>query len=287
VILVTFVSLTFVGSSGLLQAQVNQMKDYWYDKVQVAIFLCNSTSVSSNCPVGSDGQPTEVTEAQRDHIAQLLSSPQMKQYVQKYTYESPKEAYKHFKDQFGNSDIASSVTPDQLPGSFRVKLSDPEKYPVINEQFSSQPGVDSVADQRDYLDTVFKLINAASVIAIVIAVVMLVCAVLMIATTIRLSAFSRRRETGIMRLVGASRTVIQLPFVLEGVVAAAIGAILSSAVLWAVLQFVVQDRLAPENPGVAFIGPDQMWWVAPILIAIGVVLAGLSSMLTLRRYLKV
>jgi cell division transport system permease protein len=228
-----------------------------------------------------------VTEAQRDHIAQLLSSPQMKQYVQKYTYESPKEAYKHFKDQFGNSDIASSVTPDQLPGSFRVKLSDPEKYPVINEQFSSQPGVDSVADQRDYLDTVFKLINAASVIAIVIAVVMLVCAVLMIATTIRLSAFSRRRETGIMRLVGASRTVIQLPFVLEGVVAAAIGAILSSAVLWAVLQFVVQDRLAPENPGVAFIGPDQMWWVAPILIAIGVVLAGLSSMLTLRRYLKV
>lgn len=287
VILVTFVSLSFVGASGLLQSQVNQMKDYWYDKVQVAIFLCNSTSVSSNCPVGSEGQPAEVTDAQRDHLEELLTSPQMKPYVDSFTYESPKEAFEHFQDQFANSDIASSVTEEQLPGSFRVKLVDPEKYPVINEQFSSQPGVDSVADQRDYLDTVFKLINVASVVAIVIAVVMLVCAVLMIATTIRLSAFSRRRETGIMRLVGASRTVIQLPFVLEGVIAAAIGAILSSAVLWVVLQFVVQDRLAPANPGVAFIGVEQMWWVAPVLIAIGVVLAGLCSVLTLRRYLKI
>lgn len=287
VILVTFVSLSFVGAAGLLQAQVTQMKGYWFDKVQVAVYLCNSTSVSPNCPVGADGAATPVTEQQRTAVEDALKSDELKQYVAMYEYESPEDAYKHFQEQFGNSSMADSVKPDQLPASFRIKLVDPEKYQIINERFSTMPGVDQVADQRQYLDKVFQLINVASIVAVIIAGVMIVCAVLLVATTIRLSAFTRRRETGIMRLVGASKSVIQLPFVLEGVIAAAIGAILASGVLWAVLQFVVTDRLAAENPGIAFIDASEMLWVAPLLILIGVLLAGLSSLLTLRRYLKV
>ena len=87
---------------------------------------------------------------------------------------------------------------------------------------------------------------------------MIVCAILLIATTIRLSAFSRRRETGIMRLVGASKAVIQLPFVLEGVIAAVIGAVLASGTLWAVAQFFIGDYLAQPVPGhrVHFLQPD-------------------------------
>lgn len=287
VILVTFVSLSFVGAAGLMQAQVSKMKGYWYDKVQVAVYLCNSTSTSKNCPVGSDGQVASVTDAQRQAIEDVLKSAEMKPYIAQYSYESSDEAYKHFQEQFGDSSVAGSVEPDQLPASFRVKLVDPEKYQVINERFSSLPGVDQVADQRQYLDKVFSLINTASLVALIIAAVMIVCAVLLVATTIRLSAFTRRRETGIMRLVGASKSVIQLPFVLEGMIAAAVGALLASGVLWAVLQFVVHDRLAQDNPGIAFIGPSEMLWAAPALIVIGIVLAGLSSLLTLRRYLKV
>lgn len=287
VILVTFVSLSFVGASALMQAQVGKMKGYWYDKVQVAIYLCNSTSTSKNCPVGSDGQVATVTDAQRQAVEDVLKSAEMKPYVAQYTYESSQEAYQHFQEQFGDSAVAGSVKPDQLPASFRVKLVDPEKYQVINERFGSLPGVDQVADQRQYLDKVFSLINTASLVAIIIAAVMIVCAVLLVATTIRLSAFTRRRETGIMRLVGASKTVIQLPFVLEGMIAAAIGALLASGVLWGVLQFVVHDRLAQENPGVAFIAPSEMLWAAPALVLLGILLAGVSSLLTLRRYLKV
>lgn len=287
VILVTFVSLTFVGAAGLLQAQVSQMKGYWFDKVQVAIYLCSTTSTSANCPVAADGTATPVTEAQRTAVENALKSDEMKPYVANVQYESTDDAYKHFQEQFANSSMADSVKPGDLPDSFRVKLVDPEKYPVINQRFSTMPGVDQVADQRQYLDKVFQLINTASIVAVIIAAVMIVCAVLLIATTIRLSAFTRRKETGIMRLVGASKSVIQLPFVLEGVLAAAIGAVLASGVLWAVVQFVVTDRLAKDNPTVAFIGTSELLWVAPALLIIGVVLAALSSLLTLRRYLKV
>lgn len=282
VILVTFVSLTFVGAAGLLQMQITQMKGFWYDKVQVAIFLCVDSSSTPSCAAGP------VTDQQRESIRTLLGSSTVDPYIAgDPIHESQKEALGHFKEQFANSPIVDSVTAEQLPESFRVNLEDPEKYEVINEIFSSVPGVEVVIDQRELLEQIFSVMNVASLIAVGVAGVMIVCAVLLIATTIRLSAFSRRRETGIMRLVGASKTVIQLPFVLEGVIAAVIGAVLASVTLWAVSHFFIGEWLAQQYPDTAFISSAQAVILAPGLILLGVVLAGLSSMLTLRRYLKV
>lgn len=281
VILVTFVSLTFVGAAGMLQLQINQMKGYWYDRVQVAIFLCGPGSSAAGCAGGA------VTPDQQKSIQALLESPAVAQYVNDYHFESQTEAYQHFKEQFANSPIVDSVTPDQLPSSFRINLKDPEKYQIISETFSSRPGVETVIDQRQLLERLFSVMNGASFVAIVIAAVMIVCAILLIGTTIRLSAFSRRRETGIMRLVGASKLVIQLPFVLEGVIAAVVGAVLASATLWAVARFFLGDVLAKQYPDTAFISPAQALMLSPLLIGLGVILAGTSSMLTLRRYLKV
>lgn len=281
VILVTFVSLTFVGAAGILQLQINQMKGYWYDRVQVAIFLCGPGSSSTGCANGP------VTPDQQKAIQALLDSPAVAQYINDYHYESQTEAYQHFKEQFANSPIVDSVTPDQLPSSFRINLKDPQKYQIISETFSSRPGVETVIDQRQLLEKLFSVMNGASVVAIVIAAVMIVCAILLIGTTIRLSAFSRRRETGIMRLVGASKLVIQLPFVLEGVIAAVVGAVLASATVWAVAKFFLGDVLAKQYPDTAFISSSQALMLSPLLVGLGVVLAGVSSMLTLRRYLKV
>jgi cell division transport system permease protein len=281
VILVTFISLTFVGAAGMLQLQINQMKGYWYDKVQVAVFLCVDTSTAASCASGP------VTDEQRAEIKNTLESPSVAQYVDSYLYESQEDALGHFRDQFANSPIVDSVTADQLPESFRVSLVDPEKYEVINEIFSSLPGVEVVVDQREILERVFSVMNIASLVAVSIAAIMIVCAILLIATTIRLSAFSRRRETGIMRLVGASKAVIQLPFVLEGVIAAGIGAVLASVTLWAVARFFIGDWLAQQYPDTAFISEGSVLLIAPALILLGTVLAGISSLLTLRRYLKV
>ncbi|MCO1338106.1 cell division protein FtsX [Kocuria polaris] len=281
VILVTFVSLSFIGGAALLQMQINQMKDYWYDKVQVSIFLCADNSGAQTCAAGA------ITDEQRADIESMMDSPAVAPYVDSYQHETQAEALTHFQDQFENSPIVDTVTADQLPESFRVRLVDPEKYEVINELFSSMEGVDVVVDQRELLEQIFSIMNVASLVSLGIAGVMIVCAVLLVATTIRLSAFSRRRETGIMRLVGASKLVIQLPFVLEGVIAAVIGALLASGALWAVARYFIEGHLAQQYPGTAFIASSQVWVIAPGLVILGAVLAGISSMLTLRRYLKV
>ncbi|MHA7281713.1 permease-like cell division protein FtsX [Arthrobacter sp. TMS2-4] len=281
VILVTFISLTFVGAAGLFQLQINQMKGYWYDRVQVTIYLCVDNSSEASCAAGP------VTDDQRAAIETKLESEQFAPYVDTVTHETQEEALAHFRDQFANSPIVDSVTADQLPESFRVSLVDAEKYEVISEAFSSEPGIDAVSDQRDFLEAIFRYMNWASVVALGIAGVMTFCAVLLIATTIRLSAFSRRRETGIMRLVGASKAVIQLPFILEGVIAAVIGAVLASATLWGASRFLIDGWLVTTFPQTAFISSQQVLLLVPALILLGALLAGISSLLTLRRYVKV
>lgn len=281
VILVTFISLTFVGAAGLFQLQINQMKGYWYDRVQVTVYLCVDNSSETSCATGP------VTDDQRAAIQAKLESEQFAPYVQAVTYESQEEALSHFRDQFANSPIVDSVTAAQLPESFRVSLVDAEKYEIINEAFSSEPGVEAVSDQRDFLEAIFRYMNWASVVALAIAGIMTFCAILLIATTIRLSAFSRRRETGIMRLVGASKAVIQLPFILEGVIAAVVGAVLASATLWGASRFLIDGWLVDSFPQTAFISSQQVLLMVPALIVLGAILAGLSSLLTLRRYVKV
>lgn len=281
VVLVTLVSLTFVGAAFMLQKQIDVMKDYWYDKVQVSIFLCNKDSATPTCAGGA------VTAEQQANIQAILDSPDIKQYIKSTTFESQAEALVHVREQFKDSPIGASVTEEQLQASFRIGLINPEKYSIFQERFSSVAGVDQVIDQRKIFEGLFGILNTCTVVAVVVAGLMVVAAFLLVSTTIRLSAFSRRRETAIMRLVGASKTVVQLPFILEGIIAALIGSILASVALWAVTKFLVEGVLAPNNPGMVFINVGQVWWVCPILIGISIIVAGFSSWITLRKYLKV
>ena len=142
-------------------------------------------------------------------------------------------------------------------------------------------------DQRAILDRFFQVLNGFQVAALFIALVQIVAAALLISNTIRVAAFSRRRETGIMRLVGASNFYIQLPFLLEGAIAGLIGAILACASIIGIKKFFVEDRLEPSFQFTAFIGWEAVWVVVPILLLAGVGLSALASFLTLRRYLRV
>lgn len=281
VVLVTFVSLTFVGAAALLQLQINQMKGYWYDRMEVAVYLCDDTSQAPNCAAKA------VTDEQRTEIKTLLDSEQLAPYIKETAYESKEQAYQNFLEQYKNSSLVEQIKPNQLPESFRVALVDPEKYQVINEALSTVPGVESVVDQRELLEKVFQLVRVASGGAAVVAAVMIVCAVLLTGTTIQLSAMHRRLETTIMRLVGASKATIQLPFVIEGVIASLIGSALATGTLWTLMKFLVEDKLASENVGVAFISTSEVWLIAPALLILGIVLATISSVVTLKRYLKV
>jgi len=281
VVLVTVISLTFFGAAILLQFQINQMKGYWYDRAQVAIYFCTDVQTE---------EPCNGAEASADQIAAVkaqLEGPTLRPYVKKFTFENHQQAYDNFEKQFANTSLAQLASPDILSQAFRVNMKDPSQADILSEQLSKQPGVEEVQDQRGLLDPIFSIMNAASYTAIGIAALMLVAAVLLISTTIRLSAFSRRRELGIMRLVGASNRFIETPFILEGVLAALIGSLLAGGAIIAIVQFFVQGYLQKTITNTAFVGLPDALVVAPILLLVGALLAALSASVAIRRYLKV
>ena len=281
VILVTFISLTFVGTAGLLQQQIGSMKTYWYDKAQVAIYLCTKTSPQEICPQGEASKDVQST------ITERLDSETLAPYIDKYYFENHQQAFDTFQREFKDNSVAKYVTPEQLNETFWVNLKDPNQAPIIIESFNGLAGVEEVKDQRTYLDQIFSMLNIASLAAISIAGLMLFSAVLLISTTIRLSAVMRRREIGIMRLVGASNFYIQLPFILEGVVAGVIGSLLSGAAIVGIVQFFVQGFLATQLPFTTFVGLGDALALVPGLVLVGAGLAAIAAATSIRRYLRV
>ena len=277
VALVTMVSVLFLGMGVLAQRQVETMKDYWYDRAQVSIFLCTDKSDLPNCSAGL------VTDSQRADIQSQLA--EMKPLVKNVFLESQQEAYNRFEAQYKDSATYRGVTANQMPESFRVQLSDPTKYAMISSAFLEAPGVGDVQDQARILDPLFNVLRGLSYGALGLAGLMVLCSVLLVATTIRQTAFSRRRETGIMRLVGASTFNIQLPFILETLIATLVGSALAIGVLWALMRYGI-GYLSSRLP-VNFISVTDLWTVTPWLVGVTSGLAMLTAWFTLRRYLKV
>jgi cell division transport system permease protein len=281
IILVTFISLTFVGTASLLQLQIGQMKNYWYDRAQVAIYLCTDVSPEATCPRGEASDDVKV------QVQERLDSATLTPFIEEYYFEDHDQAFANFQEQFAGNAVAQYVKAEQLNETFWVNLFDPNQSQIITESFTGLSGVEEVRDQRSYLDQIFNILNIASLAAVSIATLMLISSVLLISTTIRLSAFSRRRELGIMRLVGASNFSIQLPFILEGVVAALLGSLLAAGAVLGLVQFFVQGFLAERLPFTSFVSLGDGMLVVPLLIVAGVVLAAVASGLAIRRYLKI
>src|SRR5688572_7103551 len=269
-ILTTAISLGLMGTGLLIAGMISDMKEIYYDKVQVSIFLAD-----------------DVSEEQRTAIeAQLDGSAEVKSYL----YESKDEAYARFQQQFAQQpELVENTPADALPESFRVELVNPERYPVIAEEFpNGEAGVDQVRDEGDFLDRLFSLLNGARNATIAVAVVQALAALLLISNTIQLAAFNRRNETNIMRLVGASRWYTQLPFILEAAVAGLIGALLAvgGLVLTKVL-FVDRTLSGPIKAGII---PAVDWGdvvaISPWIAAAGVGLAAVAAYVTLRLYVR-
>jgi cell division transport system permease protein len=277
VIVTTAISLSLLGIGLLSNAQVNAMKDYWYDKIEVSVYLCGSLSESPSCAGGV------VSPEQRLTIKSDLDALPV---VQSVFYESQSEAYTRFQERFKDSAIAQNVTADQLPESFRVKLKDPTQFAVVVSAFSGRPGVDVVQDQRTILEKFFKLLNVLRNGALLVGLFSVLTAGLLISNTLRIAAFNRRRETGVMKLVGASSWSIQLPFLLEGIFSALIGWGFATGLL-AGLKTVVDSNVAPLLTFTNFFGWNEVWIASAWLLLAGFTVSTIASLITLRRYLKV
>ncbi|MBM6400878.1 permease-like cell division protein FtsX [Phycicoccus sonneratiae] len=278
VVLVTMVSIFLLGLGLLAQRQADTMKGYWYDRIQVSIYLCTADSLQPNC------ENKAVTDAEKSALqSQLEALPEVKQVF----YESEQEAYDRFKEQFRNSPIAGNVQVGDIPQSLRVQLNDPTKYAVVTSQFEDAPGVATVQDQEKVLSKFFTIINWITVFAVFLAALMASCAALLMATTIRQAAFIRRREIGIMRLVGASNWTIRMPFVSEMVIVSATGVALAVGLLVGLTKYVFTEGASQIALSQAFIGVSDVWLLAPWMLGGVVLIAVGTSLVTLRRYLRV
>ncbi|MFF4652644.1 permease-like cell division protein FtsX [Streptomyces sp. NPDC001380] len=272
-------SLALAGASLLVRDQVDSMKGYWYDKVQVAVYLCNKGDAKTyaSCAGGA------ATDQQK---AQIKADLEKLPVVEKVIFENRQGAYQHWKEMNPDNPLAKVVGAEGLPESYQVKLKNPEQYDVIASAFAGKPGVQSVSDQRRILDNLFGLLNGLQTVAFGVMSLMVCVALLLIVNTVRVSAFSRRRETGIMRLVGASNFYVQMPFIAEAAFAALLGAGLASGLLLLGNVF-VHSWLQQRVQFIHFIGLPEVMRVIPLLVVIGMAMAAVAAFFTLRKYLKV
>lgn len=281
-VITTAISLGLLGAGLLIARQISEVKQIYYDKVQVSIFL-----------------KSDVTEEQRESIRTKLEKLVADDEVEDYIYETQEQAYERFKVQFrAQPELIKNTKPSALPESFRVRLVNAERYEVIAEAFTKgkekngspvfDDGIDNVKDEGDLLDRLFGLLNGFRNLTIAVAIAGALAALLLISNTIQLAAFTRRTETGIMRLVGASRWYTQLPFILEAALAGFIGALLAIGGLALTKVFFVDEALAgPIKSGTI---PPIDWsaivGVSPIIGGAGILLASVTAYVTLRLYVR-
>ncbi len=266
VVITVAISLWFAFAGVLMRKQIETMKGYWYDKVEVSIFLDDT-----------------VTEDQRSGLETDL---QQNQHVKEVFYESRDDALKLFKENFSDSpELMKSVSAELLPESFRVKLKDPTEFQILNSQYEGWPGVDDVTDQRALLEPFFNLVGRLQWAAGAVAAVQLFAGALLIGITIKVAAFSRRRETSIMRLVGASNLYIQLPFLLEGAVEGLIGGLLAIGLL-SLTKLLVINHLTSSVLATRWIGWGEILPVFPLVLLAGMTLSVVASFISLRKYLR-
>jgi len=246
--------------------------------VEISVYLCYADSANPNCHGA-------VTTAQTTSLeSRLKSMPQ----VQNVTYVSQTQAWALYKEAFANDQsYVSTLKETDMPPSLEVKLVNPgADYNIVASAVTGAQGVDSVIDEMNILDKFYRLLDGLRNAVVIVALILVVAAILLVANTIRLSAFNRRRETGIMRLVGASNFYIQLPFLLEGVIAGLLGWVLAAALLVGVKSLLLNNLQQYFNYNVGLTMTDLVE-VIVLAMVVGVALCGVTSFLTLRRYLRV
>jgi cell division transport system permease protein len=264
------VSLTMLGGGLLLFWQIDRMEKFFFARVEVSIFL-----------------KADITADQRSALdGELRADP----LVDNVEYESKEQAYENFTQLYRDSpDLVESVKPDTLPESFRVKLKNPEKFKEISERYQDKAGVDDIVDQKELLGRVFSILGSIQSGALVVSIFQGIAALLLVANTIQVAAYSKRREVAVMKLVGASNWFIQAPFVLEAVFAGLIGAILAFAFLfigWWVF-FATDGRLESLETVLTPVRWQDILLMLPILAGISALVSAVTGWVTLRFYVRV
>ncbi|MDQ3576163.1 MAG: permease-like cell division protein FtsX [Actinomycetota bacterium] len=275
-IITTAISLALFGGGLLVVRMIDKTKAIYVDKVEVSLYLTNDISANDKSCAADPCKGLRTT---------LESDPA----VESVIFENRDAAFERFKQIFeAQPELVKLARPEALPSSFRVKLDNPDRPEVIQQNYAGKAGIDSISDQAEFLDRFFNVLNGFRDVTFAIALIMAIAALLLISNTVQLSAFTRRTEVGIMRLVGATRWYTQLPFLLEAMVTGFVGAIVAIGLLVMAKVFFLDDVLAdPISANV--VGSAEtidIVMVSPYLILTALAIAAVTGYVTLRLYVR-
>ncbi|MGL5617319.1 MAG: permease-like cell division protein FtsX [Sarcina sp.] len=214
--------------------------------------------------------------------------------VKSVAYESKAEALANFKEQLSNSSeilAGYSDTNNPLPASFVVDLQEPAASDAVMQAIQPNgkliPGVDSIGNDQQVVDAITSFANTVRWVGLILFVVLIGVSLFLIINTIKITVYSRRREIGIMKFVGATDWFIRWPFIIEGIVIGLIGSIASIAVIFGIYSWLYEAFLKSVYT-MRFIQPlyvlTTMSWQ---FIIAGIIIGAVGSTIALRKFLDV
>lgn len=296
-VLSTAIALGFVGAAILANTEITRFRTTYQNKLDLQIYLCtninhdqqvevNHVNVKHNRPPIQITCPKNrvTTPQQTDTIRSALSNDPN---VESFTYVSAQDSLKLARRQ--QPTVAKYLQVGDFPASFSVKLRDVQKdYPEFARKYGSMQGVDQVNNQIDTINTLLNLIDSARWFSIVVALIVLGASILLIANTIQVAAAQRRNETSIMRLVGASRWMTELPFMIETIIAVVIGGLISIGLIQLGKHYVLDNVFAgpTANGVIPNLDVNDVLIAGGIGVGVGIVLSALTAFATLRFYVR-
>jgi cell division transport system permease protein len=271
-IITVLISLFMLGGVLLLNGMVSNVTLQFKGNIQLRVYLRN-----------------DITSAQLQALQAKIANDAT---VKDSKFYSHDDAYKEFQELFKDEpDIIDAVTPETLPQSFAVSLKDPSPQSIsaLEHSLQGEPGVDEIKDSHQLTDRLFSFTHVVRLLGIAVVVVLLTAAVMLIANTIRLAIFARRREIGVMKLVGATNWFIRIPFMIEGLLEGILGGGLAFAAVWTTKTVFIDQRLRnslPFLPGIS-IGSGQLFTIAVVTVVVGGIVGAVGSAIALRRFLDV
>ena len=278
-----FIALFLVGLALLIAREFNLVIEAYTGNVQVAVYLSDPVDPAN--------------------VATLTAQLQKLPAVSKVAYEDKQATCARFTQLFQNQRVflENVNCMATIPTSIRVNLKDPSQYAQITaalgcavaqqpdgsvKQVCSAPGVKAVADFSQIIDRLVSVTRVLSIGVLSVALIMLGAAVALVANTLRMGMFARRKEIGIMRLVGATNWRIRVPFLIEGLVESLLGAITAIFALFLV-KVVFIDSLRNKLGFLPLIRNSDVLSVMPWILIAAVVVAVLAGTIGMRRFLDV
>jgi cell division transport system permease protein len=236
---------------------------------------------------------TSATRADVDRVDRIIRT--QTPHVGKVEFISKADALERERGA-GRGDYYDLLGSNPLPDTFRVTPDRPENIGAVRDALSplapsggrtvTDPAIDEVRNREEETNQILSVTRVVKLTTALLAGLLVIASILLIANTIRLSLYARRREVEVMKLVGATDWFIRWPFVLEGVIVGALGGLLAILLL-GVVKIAVVDPLAADFALIA--APETMNFalLIVVLLAASVGVSAVGSGLSLRRFLRV